>query len=312
MKCKWPRAFNKNRPDLLSPCGDCLPCRIDRRRVLSNRILLESYDHPSSVFSTLTYDDNHLPENFSLSPDDVRLFLYRLRQAYRKKTGKKFRYYYVGEYGETTHRPHYHFAFFNYPQCLNPDKKYFKGKKFQPCKCENCDLISKAWGNGHIFNGTLTPDSATYIGQYVTKKMTSKNDIRLNGRHPEYARMSNRPYGLGAGIIDKMAVCLTRYAKTSKTDLPRVLVHENKLLPLGRYLSERLERKVGLEYAPDEKAKSFETRMSLLLPYKKNLKEFVKTAPKGSLLHVVVKMLNYQTVLNLETKSRLFRKDKLI
>lgn len=311
MKCKWPRAFNKDKPDLLSPCGDCLPCTINRRRVIKHRILLENQLWPSSVFLTLTYSDDKLPKDYSVSPEDVKQFMYRLRKAYRKKTRQNLKFYLVGEYGEKTQRPHYHLALFNYPQCINPNKNYFKKQKFQECKCEHCSLISKAWGNGHIFSGTITADSATYVAQYVTKKMTKASDPRLMGRHPEFSRQSNRP-ALGAVFIDKMAEQLTRYGKTSKDDLPRLLSHGGKRLPLGRYLSERLEKMVGLEYAPNEKAISHQARMSLLLPYKKNFKEFVATSPKTESLHIAVKMLNSQTVLNLETKSRVFRKDKLI
>lgn len=90
-----------------------MPCRLNRRRLWTHRLLLEQLKHGDSCFLTLTYDEKHLPEGGSLVPKHAQDFLKRLRS----KTNLKLRYYLVGEYGEDTERPHYHVALFGYPNC---------------------------------------------------------------------------------------------------------------------------------------------------------------------------------------------------
>ena len=103
------------------PCGKCIGCRLDYSRDWANRMMLEASYHEQNYFITLTYDDLHVPKSYypcpetgealpslTLSKRDVQLFLKRLR----KLTGQQFRYYLCGEYGSTTHRPHYHLIVF--------------------------------------------------------------------------------------------------------------------------------------------------------------------------------------------------------
>ena len=90
-------------------CGQCLPCRVNRRRIWTHRVLLEAIKSSESSFITLTYDDENLPENGSLCPSHVRDWLKRIR---KKVEPRKLRYFLVGEYGDETKRPHYHVALF--------------------------------------------------------------------------------------------------------------------------------------------------------------------------------------------------------
>lgn len=92
--------------------------------------------------------------------------------------------------------------------------------------------------------GTLTTESAGYIAGYVVKKMTASTDIRLNGRHPEFARMSLRP-GIGADMMDEVASTLMTYGLETQADVPSALRHGNRVLPLGRYLRRRLRERIG-------------------------------------------------------------------
>ena len=98
------------------PCGQCLACRINRRRVWTNRLLLESLDHEHNSFITLTYADEFLPISPTkpvptLCKRDAQLFLKRLR----KRLTFPIRYYLCGEYGGLNGRPHYHAILFGFP-----------------------------------------------------------------------------------------------------------------------------------------------------------------------------------------------------
>lgn len=101
------------------PCGWCMGCKIDRRNMWEDRINWAKRGM-SSAFVTLTYDDYKLPVNNEGTPtlrrDDFKKFIDRLRvNVARKRPSqlctKNFKYYAVGEYGDTFGRPHYHVIF---------------------------------------------------------------------------------------------------------------------------------------------------------------------------------------------------------
>ena len=86
------------------PCGQCLPCRLNRRRTWTHRIMLEAMCHGDNAFVTLTYEDDNVR---SLVPKDPQDWLKRIRKAVEPL---RLRYYLVGEYGDISERPHYHVA----------------------------------------------------------------------------------------------------------------------------------------------------------------------------------------------------------
>ena len=219
-------------------CGQCLPCRYNRRRIWSHRIVLESKLHKYSSFLTMTYGPDQMPANGSLEPRDLTLFIKRLR---KRMEPYQLRYFAVGEYGDGTERPHYHAALFGYPGCRYGRSRY---SAYTIDCCANCDTIRDIWGKGHILLGTLVHDSAQYLAGYVTKKMTSKDDIRLDNRHPEYARMSLKP-GIGADAMFEVASVLLQYGLDEAADVPLALAHGRKELPLGRYLRRKLREAIG-------------------------------------------------------------------
>ena len=86
-----------------------LPRRIARRQEWSMRVIHELAGYKDAVFLTLTYSDDHLPDNGSLVVADLQKFFKRLRKQYAKRnTCIKLRYYACGEYGDRHGRPHYH------------------------------------------------------------------------------------------------------------------------------------------------------------------------------------------------------------
>lgn len=189
--------------------------------------MLEAQLHEFSSFWTLTYSDDYLPPGATLVPRDLQLFLKRLRRLL--PAGRPIRFFGVGEYGDDTWRPHYHLALFGLASI-------------------EVDTVQAAWRMGFCHGGELTLESAQYLAGYVTKKMTAKDDPRLAGRHPEFARMSLRP-GIGAGAIPAIADALNDThgaAYVGRTgDVPAVLRHGSRQLPIGRYLRRRLRDEMG-------------------------------------------------------------------
>lgn len=255
MLCKYPTTVGSH----VYPCGRCDPCRINRKRVWTNRLLLEASCHGDNSYWTLTYNDQHLPrlENglSTLKPLDAQLFMKRIRKAWDHfqdtagipSTEKRLlRFFLVGEYGEDINeRPHYHLALFGFPRCANGTTLRLRNRSIADRCCLFCRCISTAWGKGDIDGGGLEEGSARYVCGYVLKKLTKPDDFRLMGRHPEFGRMSNRP-GIGFAAMKPVAKTLIELGlDESETDVPSALRRGSTIAPLGRYLRQSLRQFVG-------------------------------------------------------------------
>jgi len=213
--------------------------------------MLESACHAGSCFVTLTYDDQNLPKGGNLDISHTQKWLKRLR---KELSPEKIRYFLVGEYGDENQRPHYHAAIFG----LDPVHVGLNDS--------TSGLVNKTWGKGHTYVGTLTKDSASYIAGYVTKKLTNKDDPYvqkiLNGRSPEFARMSlggrGKSGGIGFPAIQNIANAYDNSAALDTIvrdyDVASVLQHGKNKYPLGRYLKSKLRRALGYGYALQEDA----------------------------------------------------------
>ena len=163
----------------------------------------------------------------------------------------KLRFFLVGEYGEVEQRPHFHAALFGYRGCDFGDWFVYSGQERKECTCVSCGIIRDTWGKGRIHQGVVERKSAQYLAGYTVKGMTGDDDKRLGGREPEFARMSLRP-GIGAGAVERIKATLDRYEK----GVPGGLRHGARVLPLGRYLREKLYE--GRPNAELEKLKCLE------------------------------------------------------
>ncbi|AXL15484.1 replication initiator protein [Microviridae sp.] len=227
------------------PCGQCTNCRINRRRQWTARILLESMYHPDSSFITLTYDEDNVPRNeyYSeiLSKSDLRDFIKRLRSRYSYRNSR-FRFFACGEYGEQTHRPHYHAVLFGV------------GLESEP-------VINDTWGLGFTQVAELTPERAAYICGYVLKKMTDETHPALYGRPEEFATMSINP-GLGACALPWLAKTLTNKHNWDTIaevgDVWNSIRIEGKIWPLGSYLRRKLRQRLGIPQNPADRAVWFD------------------------------------------------------
>lgn len=200
--------------------------------------MLEAADHERNSFVTLTYNDEHVPTGYDLNPADLSRFLKRFRKSVYPD---KIRYFGVGEYGETTKRPHYHLALFGYPACA---KGTTRSNRNGYC-CPVCERVQRDWSLGNIYSGGLEESSAAYIAGYVTKKLTTEGAPGLDGKHPEFARMSLRP-GIGAGAAAEISDTLIKHRLDNAEHLPTSLRHGKLKYPVGRYIREKTRQQTGI------------------------------------------------------------------
>lgn len=203
MLCRKPLTVNGE----LVGCGQCINCRMNKRREWTARILLEGLaaekEHREVSWCTMTYNNESLFYHGrgalaplpSLYPRDLQLLHKRLRK--RKCLGS-FRFVACGEYGDKSQRPHYHSLLFG------------------PSPSEVEKHMSQQWDFGFVqvrpwrIDGEVSrkgKDSwvarAAYIAHYITKKMTGIDDDRLQGREPEFFLMSQSPpIGCSRRLLD--------------------------------------------------------------------------------------------------------------
>lgn len=264
--------------------------------------MLEAGLRKDNCFVTLTYADDKLPTvvdkygevRSTLKPKDLQDWLKRFRKAI---SPDKVRFYAVGEYGDVSSRPHYHVALFGFPNCAWIQSRYSKSRS--KC-CTFCDTIRDTWGHGQVYLGTLEQSSAGYIAGYVTKKMTARDDERLQGRAPEFGRMSRRP-GVGADAMDDVASTFMEFdLDTTQADVPSALRHGSRELPLGRYLQRRLRERVG---------KDAEAPASVLAQVEEELSPLRVAAFDGSRsFKAEIVKAGDGKVANMESRNRVFKK----
>jgi len=192
MLCGKPLTLPQPFVDRIVACGQCMACRINKRRQVTARILMEAlcYDGIPSTFFTLTYANEHLPQSDCfgmhapiLYKRDLTLYLKKLRQ----NLGTGLRFFACGEYGDRFQRPHYHGILFGLPPSTNLE-----------------NIIRDTWDMGHISISEMNDDRAAYVAAYTVKKWTTTDHVKLAGRPPEFSRRSMRP-GIGAPFIPRLA-----------------------------------------------------------------------------------------------------------
>lgn len=301
MLCKKPYQLDGLR---LTGCSQCMSCRINRRRLWTNRLLLESKKHSDACFVTLTYAPEFEPFG-NLIKRHYQLFL----KSLRRRTKLPLRFFCVGEYGDESWRPHFHLAIFGFPSCWNypgydAQSKYLRAR----CGCLPCVTIREVWKKGRTDCATLTKDSSQYIAGYVTKKLTFEDDPRLLGRNPEFAQMSLRP-GIGATAIDEIADVLTTEVGcdwfVKNGDVPEALQMGSMKMPLGRYLRSKLRQKMNMDMD--------EVKKSSTLKWVQEVREMLAQARetpsnKAKGVWEITVNENKQRVLSLEARNKIWSK----
>lgn len=183
------------------PCKKCIGCRLENSRQWATRILLEKNQHEKACFLTLTYDEEKVPKNGSLSKDHFSKFIDDLRQRMNYYGKEKIKYFGCGEYGEKKGRPHYHLCLFgpfdvhSDDDCRTEEEPTRNGDR----QFSHSD-IAAVWDHGlHRFSD-LTFESAAYTARYVLKKISGDQQAAHYGdRIPEFQRQSN---GFGKGHVE--------------------------------------------------------------------------------------------------------------
>lgn len=222
-----------------------MECRLAYSREWAIRITHEQQCHAQSSFLTLTYDDEHLPAYGQLVKKDLQDFFKRMRKHFQ------FRYVACGEYGELKRRPHFHVALFGrdfredrlpYSQGIQGDLLY------------QSPFLFRTWGKGTALIGSLTFESAAYIGRYITKRISGPNASpmplacdpntgELVMPNPEFLLCSKgrkAGQGIGGGWFD-------RYFFDDVFPHGRVITAQGSPAPIPTYYKRRIAANAGLK-----------------------------------------------------------------
>jgi len=187
------------------PCGQCVNCRINRRREWQARLLLEAATHDYGTFVTLTYQPVEGPPPVVLR-SHLHAFFRVLREQY-----PDLRYFAAAEYGSHTGRAHYH-------------AHIFTSKPLLPA------ILRQAWPFGIIHQGDTEPASLDYCLGYLLKDRKLLT-WPIESRFPEFRLYSQ---GMGKHALAHLLL--------DGTELPREFRVFGKKWPIGRYLRDRAKR----------------------------------------------------------------------
>jgi len=252
------------------PCGKCLGCRMENARNWAIRCMHEAELHEDNCMVTLTYDEEHIPKGGGLKPDDVSLWMKRLRKNFPER---KIKFFLAGEYGEQLKRPHYHVLLFDID--FRPEFVYNETDT-RP----SLDELRATWPYGHVHVAPLTFETASYVARYCLKKQETENDY-LNKEtgeilQKEFTRMSRRP-----GIANKWIQ--TNLSDTYKDDT--VMLSGRKSRP-PRYYDKVVIKTSGENALEKIKRKRIEesfARRENNTPARLAVKEKIATAKKNLL-----------------------------
>lgn len=242
-------------------CRKCLPCRLKIGREKAIRALHEARMHKESIFLTLTYNEENLHSDKLCYPE-FQLFMKKLLKHVNKdikckENRIKIPFMVTGEYGEKNKRPHWHVLLFNY----RPDDAKSIRATGTPNECWTSETITKLWGKGNCEFGSVTIDSASYVGRYAAKKLVHGSD-QEHDFHPVHKTSS--AHVIGKSWIQKYWKQTFRHGYVtlpngSKSSIPRYYVDwlkKHQPEEYFHYVSEVLPATIALA---SEQAKKEET-----------------------------------------------------
>lgn len=192
------------------PCGKCPECCKDYYTMWATRGSRELAHWDSSLFITLTYNEENLPHDRSLNKKHIQDFIKRVKRHFGSTKENPIRQTYCGEYGTLNNRPHYHAILYNVS--FGDRKPHYKSQKGH--QVYTSATLSKLWPFGQCEFGYATPASIAYLYKYILKKKTRKEKkqplvIETDGvtyevQH-EFIESSRNP-GIGAWLRDSESI----------------------------------------------------------------------------------------------------------
>jgi len=168
---------------------------------------------PSSSFVTLTYNNEHYPENESLSKKELQKYFKKLRKILAYDPRKKIKYFACGEYGEKHGRAHYHAIIFGLDMIYDGDE------------------IKRAWqGKGNVDIGSVTFKSCRYVAKYVYKKYNGVMKEEVYGDKESPFKISSQGLGLDVAL---------EYGDELKDHL--YMIRDGRRIAIPRYYRKKLK-----------------------------------------------------------------------
>lgn len=201
-------AYGDKEEVLILPCGKCLLCIQSHRRMWACRCINEAHISNGGMFLTLTCSDESQVRTFpngSLDHRPWQLFVKRLRKhlvSYCEPVsdGYPLRFFMCGEYGEKSHRPHYHALIFGW-RFRDPcwvGRSRSGGDLFTSPYLDELRYDPKSGQEifGKVSNfADMSPYDISYTVGYIDKKLGRANPriYEKENLKPEYICMSRRP-----------------------------------------------------------------------------------------------------------------------
>lgn len=262
MQCLRPAWIKEQ--DMFVPCGTCKGCRLAKTREWSTRLVQELPYWEDSMFITLTFDEDNVPKDYSIRKRDLQLFFKRMR----RRTGKDFKYYACGEYGEKDSRPHYHCILFGIGRNDIGIEKSLGGNRFYIKDWRKPRRVEEYYGFVHI--GSVTYNSARYVANYFKKGLSQD---RFPGQEVPFVICSK---GIGEKFVKEFMDDLIRnngfYLKGKKLGLPKYYMDKiGKIDKFGSIIlkEKRIEKVAEWIDKKNEELKEFDNEEG----YKKILEE---------------------------------------
>lgn len=207
------------------PCGQCPACLNQRAAEWGVRLIHEAHYWDHAQFTTLTYNNEHLPKSGWLVPQHLTDFLKRVN-AKQKYNGRGFAYFASGEYGEKKGRPHYHAILFGLPPSM-----------YKPVPMRPGRYSIPQWKFGFLDVKPLIYERAKYTAKYMLKQQYTRRKQKIKeilangGKYPPWKTSSN---GLGL-----------RWALDHREELEQgFLFFRGKKRSIPRYYIKKLDIKI--------------------------------------------------------------------